>query len=199
MHKFIMILVSAMLVSTASLAHKSDAHSRGSHNKMDKPSISTSQTVVVTAMVEAINHETRAVSLRGPEGDVHAFVVGQNAVNLDQVNIGDTVVAEYVQSMTIEVVDGDGSEPGAGAMSVVANAEKGGEPGMSEMDTVVVTATLVDIDLDNNTFKLKGPEGNTKQYQAVNPDNLKKVSVGDVVVMTYTESVGLSLEKSKIK
>ena len=194
MRKSLTVLVCSMLVSTASLAHD-----HKSHGEMDKPSVSTSQTVVVTAVVEAISHETRAVSLRGPEGDVHSFVVGEGAVNLDQVNIGDTVVAEYVQSMTIEVLDGDGTAPSKGAMSVVSSAEKGAQPGMTEVDAVVVTATLVDIDLENSTFKLKGPEGNTKEYQAVNPENLKKVSVGDTVVMTYTESVGLSLEKSPIE
>ena len=35
----------------------------------DKPSMSTSETIRLTAMVEAINHETREVTLRGPDGE----------------------------------------------------------------------------------------------------------------------------------
>jgi len=194
MPKLIAVLSALMLVSAASWADEASAE-----GMMEKPSISTSQTTVVTATVVAINHETRAVTLRGPEGEAHSFVVGEEARNLDQVNIGDTVVATYLQSMTIEVVDGDGDTPGAGAMSIVEHAGKGAEPGMTEVEAVVVTATLVDIDFDNNIFTLKGPKGNTQEYQAVDPENLKKVNVGDIVVMTYTESVGLSVEKSTIE
>ena len=194
MRKLITVISALLLVSSAAVAVAGTEE-----GMVEKPSISTSQTTVVTAVVEAINHETRAVTLRGPEGEVHSFVVGEAAQNLDQVNVGDTVVAEYVQSMTIDVVDGDGSAPGAGALAIAERAEKGATPGMAAIDAVVVTATLEEINLEANTFKLKGPEGNIKEYQAVDPENLKKVKVGDIVVMTYTESVGLSVEKSTIE
>lgn len=188
MRKLIIAMSALMLISAASWAAEGSAE-----RVMEKPSISTSQTTVVTATVVAISQETRAVTLRGPEGEVHSFVVGDETVNLDQVNIGDTVVATYVQSMTIDVIDGDGT------LSVVERAEKDAEPGMTEVEAVVVTATLIEIDFDRNTFKLQGPEGNVTEYQAANPENLKRVTVGDIVVMTYTESVGLSLEKSIIE
>ncbi len=194
MHKLITVMSALLLISTAGWAAEG-----ADTNVVEKPSITTTQTQVVTAIVEAISHETRAVTLRGPEGDVHSFVVGEEAQNLDQVNVGDKVVAKYVQSMTIEVVDGDGSAPGAGTLSIDERAEKGAEPGMSSADAVVITATLVAIDLDKNTFKLKGPEGNIKEYQARDAENLKKVNIGDIVIMTYTESIGLSLEKSTIR
>lgn len=190
MRKFLTAMAVLLMVSAPCLAND---------DSMEKPFISTSQTIVVTAMVEAINHETRRVSLRGPEGDVHSFVVGEEAQNLDQVNIGDTVVAEYVQTMNIDVIDGEGAEPIVGEAMMIERAEKGAEPGMTEVDAVVVTATLVEINMENNTFKLKGPEGNVNEYQAVNPENLKLVQVGDLVVMTYIESVGISVEKSTIQ
>lgn len=190
MRKLITAMAVLLLLSGNCLAHD---------HAMEKPFISTTQSMVVTAVVEAINHETRAVTLRGPEGEVHSFVVDEDAQNLDQVNIGDTVVAEYVQSMQISVVDGHGAEPSAGEATIVARAEKGAEPGMTAVDTIVASATLVEVDLENNTFKLQGPEGDINEYAAVNPDNLKLVEVGDLVVMTYTESVGLSIEKSTIE
>ena len=45
----------------------------------DKPSIFTSQTMKLTAVVEAINHETREVTLRGPEGETSSFVASEEA------------------------------------------------------------------------------------------------------------------------
>jgi hypothetical protein len=84
----------------------------------DKPSMSTTQTVVLTAVVEAINHETRDVTLRGPEGGTVSFVASEEAKNLDQASVGDIVMAEYVPSMSIEVFANDGSEPGIGELAV---------------------------------------------------------------------------------
>ena len=77
----------------------------------DKPSMSTSQTVTLTAVVEAINHETREVTMRGPEGNSVSFVASEDARNLGQVKVGDIVMAEYVQSMSIEVFANDGYGP----------------------------------------------------------------------------------------
>ena len=162
----------------------------------DKPSMSTSQTVVVTAVVEAINHETREVSLRGPEGNTVSFVASEEARNLDQVSVGDVVMAEYVQTMSIEVVASDGSEPGAGELAAAGRSEVGEMPAMTAIDAVVVTAIVEEINIENNTFKLKGPSGEIQEYEARDPENLKKAEVGVIVVITYTEAIAISVEKT---
>lgn len=162
----------------------------------DKPSLHTSQTATITAVVEAIDHESREVTLKGPEGNTMSFVAGDDVRNLDQVNVGDTVVAQYEQSLDIEVLPSDGSAPGAGEMTVAGRAEKGEMPGAALVNTQVVTATVEEINLENNTFKLKGPSGEVQEYVARDPENLKKAEVGDLVVITYTEAVALSVEKT---
>ena len=162
----------------------------------DKPSMSTSQTVVLTAVVEAINHETREVTLRGPEGGTVSFVASEDARNLGQVKVGDIVMAEYVQSMTVEVFANDGTEPGAGGLTVAGRSEEGEMPALTAIDALVVTATVEEINLEANTFKLKGPTGEIKEYEARDPENLKKAEVGDLVVITYTEAVAISVEKT---
>jgi len=162
----------------------------------DKPSLYSSQTMKMTAVVEAINHETREVTLRGPEGNTSSFVASEEARNLDQVSVGDTVVAEYEQSLAIEVFANDGSVPSAGGLSAAGRSEKGEMPGMAVVDATVITATVEEINLENNTFKLKGPSGEVQEYTARNPENLKKAAVGDLVVITYTEAVALSVEKT---
>jgi len=70
-------------------------------------------------------------------------------------------------------------------------------PGAAVMDAVVITATVEEINLEANTFKLKGPEGNVQEYTARDPENLKKAAVGDIVVITQTEAIALSVEKTK--
>ena len=162
----------------------------------DKPSLHTSQTVTLTAVVEAINHETREVTLRGPEGDTASFVASEEARNLDQVSVGDMVMAEYEQSLSVEVFANDGSTPGAGEMAVAGRSKLGEMPGMAAVDSLVVTAIVEEINIEANTFKLKGPSGEVKEYVARDPENLKKAAVGDLVVITYTEAVAISVEKT---
>ena len=184
----LLALIAALLLFTS--AGWSDEHAT------DKPSMSTSQSMIVTAKVEAINHETREVTLLGPEGGSVTFVASEEARNLDQVSVGDIVIAEYVQNMSIEVFPGDGSEPGAGEMAISGRSEEGDMPAMTAIDALVVTATVEEINIEANTFKLRGPSGLVKEYEAQNPENLKKAEVGDIVVITYTEGVAISVEKS---
>jgi hypothetical protein len=186
----ILILVASLLLFSA------PCWSGESEKATDKPSMFSSQTVTLTAMVEAINHETREVTLRGPEGNTVSFVASEEARNLDQVKVGDIVMAEYVQSMSIEVFANDGTEPGAGELTAAGRSEKGEMPAMAAIDALVVTATVEEINLEANTFKLKGPSGEIKEYTARDPENLKKAEVGDIVVITYTEAIALSVEKT---
>ena len=62
------------------------------------------------------------------------------------------------------------------------------------MDTQVITATVEEINLEANTFKLKGPEGNIEELTARDPDNLKLADVGDLVVITFTEAMAIAVE-----
>ena len=184
------------LFATLLLFASSPCWSTESAAATDKPSMSTSQTVVLTAVVEAINHETREVTLRGPEGGTVSFVASEDARNLGQVKVGDIVMAEYVQSMIVEVFANDGTEPGAGELAVAGRSEEGDMPALTAIDALVVTATVEEINIEANTFKLKGPAGEIKEYESRNPENLKKAEVGDLVVITYTEAVAISVEKA---
>lgn len=184
------------LFATLLLFASSPCWSEESAETTSKISMSTSQTVVLTAVVEAINQETREVTLRGPEGETVSFVASEDARNLGQVKVGDIVMAEYVQSMSVDVFANDGYEPGAGNLTVAGRSEEGAMPALTAIDALVVTATVEEINLEANTFKLKGPAGEIKEYEARNPENLKKAAVGDLVVITYTEAVALSVEKT---
>jgi hypothetical protein len=162
---------------------------------MDKPSISASQSMVVSALVEAVNQETREVTLRKSNGEAITFTAGDEVRNLAQISVGDHLIAEYVETVSIRVVAADGLEADAAEASVMARAEEGAMPGFAAMDALVVTATVEEINLEMNTFKLKGPDGVISEYTARNPDNLRRSAVGDLVVMTVTSAVAIVVEE----
>ncbi|MGI9224104.1 MAG: hypothetical protein ACR2QX_06470 [Woeseiaceae bacterium] len=166
------------------------------HHELDRPSFHASQSMMVNAVVEAINHETREVTLKRSDGEIINFVASEEARNLPQVSVGDIVNAEYVQSVSIEVVaNEEGYEPEQGEMGAVARTKEGEMPGFAAVDTQVATATVDEINIEANTFKLKGVDGTVNEYTARNPDNLKRAKVGDLVIMTVTNAVAITVEE----
>jgi len=162
---------------------------------MDKPKFAASQSMVVSALVEAVDHETRVVTLRKSDGEEVTFTAGDEVRNLAQVSVGDHLIAEYVETVSIEVMAADGLEADAAEVAAMARAEEGEMPGFAAMDAIVVTATVEEINIELNTFKLKGPDGVISEYTARNPQNLKRSAVGDLVVMTVTSAVAIVVEE----
>lgn len=162
----------------------------------DKPAFSASRTMTMGASVEAVNQETREVTLKNAEGDTVTFTAGPEVRNLAQIEAGDQVLAEITEEVRVEVhPNPDGMEPGMGEVVAAARAEEGEMPAGAVSDTMVITAVVEEIDLEANTFKLRGPEGNVREFVARNPDNLRRSEVGDLVVITITESFGIMVER----
>ena len=169
----------------------------GSHEaELDRPSFAAQQTMVVTAVVEAIDHETRVVSVRRVDGEELTFTACEEARILDQVSVGDVLVAEFVETITIEVLPGDGLGPDGAEAAAMARTKEGEMPGVAAMDSTVIISTVEDINIEANTFKLKGPDGVVTEYVARNPDNLKRSKVGDLVVITDTVAMAIMVEKA---
>jgi hypothetical protein len=164
--------------------------------EMERPSFYASQTAMVSAVVEAIDHETRVVTVRKTDGESLTFTASEEARNLGQVSVGDVLMAEYQETISIEVMANEGLEPEAATMDAMARSEEGAMPGFAAMDATVITATVEDINIEANTFKLKGPDGSVNEYVARNPDNLKRAKVGDLVVITVTEAIAIAVEEA---
>jgi hypothetical protein len=163
--------------------------------EMERPSMSSSRTMMVSAVVEAINHETREVTVRKSDDTTLTFTASEEARNLDQVSVGDVLKAEYVESLSIEVFANDGMEPDAAAATAVARTKKGQMPGFAAMEQTVITATIEEINIEANTFKLKEADGSINEYTARVPSNLKRVKVGDLVVITVTGAIAIVVEE----
>jgi len=133
--------------------------------------------------------------VRKPDGEALTFTASDEARNLDQVEVGDVLIAEYIESVSINVMANEGMEADAAEVSAMARTKEGEMPGFAAMDATVVTATVEEINLEMNTFKLKGPDGTVNEYVARNPENLKRAAVGDLVVITVTEALAITVEE----
>ena len=162
--------------------------------EMERPSMYVSQMATVSAVVTAIDHETRVVTVQKEDGESLTFTASEEARNLGQVSVGDILVAEYEETLSIQVMPNEGLEPEVAMADAVARTEEGEMPGVAAMEATVITATVEDINIEANTFKLKYADGSVNEYVARNPDNLKRSKVGDLVVITATSAVALVVE-----
>ncbi|NCF61592.1 MAG: hypothetical protein GWP58_01960, partial [Gammaproteobacteria bacterium] len=168
------------LIATLSIALSLQAGDEAAAT--EKPSFSATQTIQLTTVVDAIDREARTITLKGPQGNTRTIQAREDSDNIDRIEVGDNVAVEFVQHMSIEVFANDGMEPGSGVMTATGVNEEGETPAGMEMITTVTTATVEDINIEANTFKLKWPDGSIMEYVAQDPENLKKADVGDLVV-----------------
>jgi len=183
------------LASTAALLMVASVVWAADENAIvEKPAFSASQTMIVSAVVEAINHETRVVTVRKPDGEAITFTASDEARNLDQVKVGDMLIATYKETVSVAVVANERIEADEATASAMARSDEGEMPGFAAMEASVTTATVEEINLELNTFKLKWPNGAVNEYAARNPENLKRAEVGDLVVISVTEAIALTVE-----
>jgi hypothetical protein len=156
--------------------------------------ISTSETVEARATVIAIDAATRTVTVKGDQGvwDVEA---GPDVKNFDKIEVGDVIALTYTMSVAAHI-----AAPGEAAPGVkdVVQTLPAGE-GERKVGREVTASLKVDaVDAAANKVTLSNASGRTRTVDVVNPqvqERLKTLKPGDVVVVTYTESLAIKLEK----
>ena len=165
-------------------------------DKKGEPKVYKENLVKVTATVEAIDLTNRVVTLKGPKGNVFDLKVGEQAKNLPQVKVGDQVVAQYYESIVVQLAK-PGAPGGTTASQAAESAKAGQMPGGAVASRVTVTATIVDISPKKTYVTLKGPEGKTMDVKVKDPKNLEGVKAGDQIEITYIEALAIAVEKAK--
>ena len=121
----------------------------------ERPSFEASTSTVVTAEVIAINHESREVTLQGEDGEDFTFVVGKEARNLKQVSVGDIVVAEFIEAVSIEVLEAKNIQAAQAEMLAMARSKEGDMPGAMVIDVQVEVSTVEDIDIKQKMMSIE--------------------------------------------
>lgn len=159
--------------------------------------LSLGQLTEIRATVEAVDLAQRKVQLKGPRGNVVSVTVGDEVKNLAEVEVGDDVVAQYYQSLALSLAEADASMA-LSEESVAVNAQPGEKPGGAELRQVTAVARVDAIDAAASTVTLRGPKGNTVDVE-VPAEALKKVKVGDLVRVVYSEALAVSVSKVVVK
>ncbi len=160
----------------------------------DKPSRTVSASVTRTSTVTKIDKKDRWVTLKLEDGSLVDIQAGPAVKNFDQIKVGDQLIAEAQDTVTIEVVPAGQAAPNVTGGSSMVSAPKGAKPMGVVVDTVVVSGKVTAIDYATRTVTLVGPEGNSRTFQ-VGPEAKKfnAVKQGDVVVVTLKSATSLQV------
>jgi len=149
----------------------------------------------VRGTVEAIDKDAGTVTLKGPKRTITIEVNDKS--KLDQIKVGDPVVAAYIEAVAWRVMKaGSGAAPGVSTTETRVSSKPGETPAGAIGREVTATVTITAIDKKAHTVTVKGPRGGTETIKAKDPKNLEGLKVGDMVEITYTQALAVSLDKS---
>ena len=180
------ILLQSVFLLASGFSQESSEH------KQEQKKVEESWLVTTTATVESIDHKTRMVTIKGPQGNTSTFKVDDSVKNLDQVKVGDRIIVNYQQSLAIQVVN-LGTQK-SGQETVVESAEPGEKPGVAAAQKTTIVATVEAIDHSAPSITLKDTKGNVSTVKVRHPERLKLVKVGDTLKITYREAIAVSVE-----
>jgi hypothetical protein len=151
----------------------------------------------VTATVAAVDQATRIVTLRGSDGTTIPVQVGPEVRNLDQVRVGDKVVASYYKGVLAEVKKPGEGARGVSTASAATRARPGERPAGAAGAAIRTTVTIESIDTSFDTVTFKTRDGTTRTY-AVETDEgrqfIRGLRKGDQVEVTYIEALAIEVK-----
>jgi hypothetical protein len=158
-----------------------------------KPSGRMEGVTEARATVTAVDPAQRVVTLKDTSGEEFDVQVTDAVKNFDQIKVGDEVVASFTEAVAWQVKPAGQGAPGVSADAQASAAKPGDKPAASVGRSVTVTTTITALDTAQGTVTITGPGGESRTIKARDPNNLKKVQVGDLVDITYSEAVALAV------
>ena len=149
----------------------------------------------ITATVESVDHSTRTVTFKLPDGHFETIVAPASVERFDAIKVGDTLTARYYDNIILRL-----KRPGEKDVDTAREAltkTPGVSPGATAAKQRTITATITAIDINVPSISFSGPN-NWKYSSRVQDINaLKSVKVGDKIDITWTEALLVGFTHAK--
>ncbi|MDH4093160.1 MAG: hypothetical protein OEV81_00050 [Betaproteobacteria bacterium] len=193
MNKFLLAACAAMTLGIAH-AQQPPAPKAMEVKAVGEGKAAGARVLEIRAVVVGLDKAARSIDLKAANGRVTTVFASDEVKNYDQIQLGDQVVARFMQSLTLELKKG-----GTGIMERtdskdMVSAKPGERPGVAVGRQVHVIANVVAVNKKAMTVTLKGPKGNYVDLQLQDPKQLARVKKGDQVEAVFTEAVALTVE-----
>lgn len=144
--------------------------------------------------VEAVDKETRNVTLKDEAGEVSVVKCGPDVRNFDQIAVGDTLTLDLAQAVTIIVSDMQ-MDPTRTDSVEVERAPLGEKPAGTITSTIDAIGTVEDVDPIARTVTVKGPMRTVVIKADESAVNFEQVKKGDTVNLHVVETLAIAITK----
>ena len=162
----------------------------------EQPGALVGDVVKAEAVVTAIDKKTRTVTLKGEDGNVFDVVVGKAAKNFAQIKVGDRVVAEHMEALTIELSKGSGLRETT-EKDINETAKPGQKPGAVKGRQIDFVADVKSVDTKASTITILGASGRVYKLKIKDPAVLADIKQGDQIEGTYIQATALVVVPAK--
>jgi Cu/Ag efflux protein CusF len=185
------ILCSA--VASAALVSAFAGTARGQDRALTKTL--TGEQKTVTATVEAIERQTRVVTLKEQNGEYTEVEVPADVKRFDTLKVGDKITAKYYENIVLRLkLPGEASKDTDTTSLTPGSGAKAGGTAATQR---TITATITHIDPKVPSISFSGPNGWTYSSRVEDKAALAKVKVGDRMDITWTMALLISAEAPK--
>jgi hypothetical protein len=169
----------------------------GEEKKERRAPRAVSEVVDIEAKVEAVDYEKREVLLRGPMGNLVTVEAGDNVKRLNEIKAGDSVHAKFFTYLQAEFRDPTEEEVATPLVILedTVKTVKDLPPGAAAGSLIKAVVSIEIIDRPDTMVTVKGPRGNYVSIPVADAKLLEDLKIGEIVILTYVDSVALVLEK----
>jgi DNA/RNA non-specific endonuclease len=177
------------------MSHPANAQSTSTMQNV----VPQSEAVMLQGKITAIEPSTRAITLRGPEGNSLTVIAGP-LVRLNLLQVGQTVNVKYYRSVAfvISPPKGGNGVPVTDDQFTQAIAQPTEAPGGVAVRVVKVSGTIVSIDHSSNSLSIVNPSGGrVYTIDVTDPARiavLGTLHVGDTVSAVVSEVLAVSVD-----
>ena len=149
----------------------------------------------VTVIVEAIEHASRSVTVRKPDGTYEVLSFPTTIKRFDTLKVGDKITARYYENIVLQLKAPGDKDVNTAAAGVTKAAE--GKAAVTSARQRTITATIAAIDPAVPSITFTGPNGWKYTGRVQDKEALSRVKVGDRLDITWTEALLLSIDEPK--
>jgi len=167
------------------------------HAEAAKPETNVrAMSMTIEAVITDIDLETRQVTVEGANGQPITMTASEQVVKLEDVNVGDTIVATYFTSLESELrepTQEELAEPWV-VLADAAKSEGDEKPAIGGARMIRAVCTIEGMNRVLGTVTIMDPRGKLHLIGDVEPEKMEGVTLGQTVVMVYTEALAVTLE-----
>ena len=166
------------------------------HHESAKSNV-RSEVTIIEAEVLTIDHESREISLALPFGYIVMLTAGPEVTRLNEIGVGDRILATYMASLAGEVREPTEEEKKQPWVVITdeVTADRESMPGRAAGVMIRAVCTIEGMNRVTGRAMIKDSMGRYHVIEDIPAERFEGVTLGSTVIITYSQAVAIALEK----